>query len=118
MKDVDDYISNYYGWDLNEEGTQEVIEKPIDKQFNIIDVHSLNIKPDEILVIKYDNDMDQNSIEMFAKAVRSFLRKHFGDEMGDRFIMIPKNWDMEKLKVDQGPVTHPLYETKVPSEET
>lgn len=88
-----------------------VVEVP---GIKITDLHVLDIKPDEVLVIKYDPDAPQHDIEMFAKALRQFLRKAFGNDMGDRVILIPRGWDLEKLKAQQGPVEHPLYETKTP----
>ena len=104
-----------YGYDGM--GYGNMGEEPVIKQtpkIPVTDIQILHIMEDEVLIIKYDPEQtDQHAIEQWSKALRHYLKGTLGEDASKRFIMLPKDWELQKVRMQSKTVEHPLYEEKV-----
>lgn len=110
----DKYLYNYDGYGFDEfDSDGEVVVKQTPK-IPVTEIQYLSLQDDEILVIKYDPEQtNQNEIEMWSKAMRNYLKNMISEDASKRFIMLPKDWELTKMRMESKPVEHPLYEEKV-----
>lgn len=79
----------------------------------VTELQRLEITKDEILVIKYDQESTSpEEAQAWYTQFRKYLQKTYDEETASRFIMLPKNWDLQKTKMEIRPKEHPLYEEK------